>query len=91
MPLLGVSSAVMFVPSLLWLLDSAPGLGRTTAIAAFHAAGSLGFLLGPICCGELIRLGGAGPFGSGYALAFVVAGSCEVLGAGLVLWAARRR
>jgi hypothetical protein len=88
---LGIGSAVMFVPTLLWLLDSAPGLGRTTALAAFHAAGSLGFLLGPICCGELIRLGGAGPDGRGYALAFVVAGACEVLGAGLVLWVARRR
>jgi MFS family permease len=91
MPLLGLGSAVMFVPTLLWLLEAAPGLGRTTAMAAFHAAGSLGFLLGPICCGELIRLGGAGPDGSGYMLAFVMAGLTEVLGAGLVLWAARRR
>jgi MFS family permease len=88
MPVLGVSSAVMFVPSLLWLLDEAPGVGRTTAIAAFHAAGSLGFLLGPLCCGALIRLGGE--HANGYALAFAVAGASEVAAAALVLAAARR-
>jgi MFS family permease len=89
MPVLGVSSAVMFVPSLLWLLDESPGVGRTTAIAAFHAAGSLGFLLGPLCCGALIRLGGEHT--NGYALAFAVAGASEVLAAALVVAAARRR
>ena len=89
MPVLGIGSAVMFVPSLLWLLDEAPGVGRTTAIAAFHAAGSLGFLLGPLCCGALIRLGGE--HANGYALAFAIAGASEVLGAALVLLAARRR
>jgi MFS family permease len=91
MPVLGIGSAVMFVPTLLWLIESAPGVGRTTTMAAFHAAGSLGFLLGPICCGELIRLGGAGPDGGGgYALAFAVAGATEVLGAALVLIVSRR-
>ncbi|MCU0864108.1 MAG: MFS transporter [Planctomycetes bacterium] len=91
MPVLGIGSAVMFVPTLLWLIESAPGVGRTTTMAAFHAAGSLGFLLGPICCGELIRLGGTGPDGGGYALAFAVAGATEVLGAALVLVVSRRR
>jgi MFS family permease len=88
MPLLGVSSAVMFVPSLLWLLERAPGLGRTTLMAAFHGAGSLGFLAGTLACGELIRH--AGEQGGGYALAFAVAGLSEVLGAGLVVAAVRR-
>lgn len=90
MPLLGVSSAVMFVPSLLWLLDRAPGVDRTTAMAAFHGMGSLGFLLGPICCGQLVALGGQ-EGGVGYALAFGVAGVSELAAAAMTLLAARRR
>lgn len=90
MPLLGISSAVMFIPSLLWLLERAPAVERTTTIAAFHAAGSLGFLLGPIACGHLIALGGGGATGSGYALAFSVAGASEVLAAAIVLRSVRR-
>lgn len=79
MPLCGVGSAVMFVPSLLWLLDEAPGLGRATAIALFHAAGSLGFLLGPLACGELLELGGtADGERTGYVLAFAVAGLAQI-------------
>ena len=35
MPICGVSSAVMFIPTLLWLLDRAQGIGRSTAIACF--------------------------------------------------------
>jgi MFS family permease len=91
MPVLGISSAVMFVPTLLWLLDSAPGIGKTTTMASFHAAGSLGFLLGPLCCGALVHL--AAEPSRGYVIAFAVAGLSEVLGAWLVvgvpLW--RRR
>ena len=85
MPLCGIGSAVMFVPSLLWLLDEAPGLGRAAAIALFHAAGSLGFLLGPIACGELLALGGtADGARAGYVLAFVAAGLVQ-MAAGLLL------
>jgi len=83
MPWLGITSAVMFVPTLLWLLERAPGVGRTTAMASFHAAGALGFLLGPLCCGALVHLGGGGA--NGYALAFAVAGLSEVLGAWLAV------
>lgn len=89
MPVLGIASAVMFVPTLLWLLERAPAVGRTTLMASFHGAGSLGFLCGTLGCGELIRLGGE--HGSGYALAFAVAGLSEVLGAGLVVVASRSR
>ena len=85
MPGLGVASAVMFVPTLLWLLERAPGVGRTTTMAAFHAAGALGFLVGPLCCGALVHLGGGGA--SGYRLAFAVAGLSVVLG----VWLAVRR
>jgi MFS family permease len=82
MPVCGIASAVMFVPTLLWLLDRAPAVGRSTTMAAFHAAGSLGFLLGPVCCGALIEAGGPE---RGYLMAFVVGGATQVLGAGLVL------
>lgn len=89
MPMLGVGSAVMFVPTLLWLMERAPGLSRTTAMAAFHGAGSLGFLVGPIVCGELIELGGDA--GDGYLLAFAVAGLAEIFGGLLVVMVTRRR
>lgn len=83
MPVLGLGSAMMFVPTLLWLLDRAPGTSRSTAMASFHAAGSLGFLLGPIACGWLLTFG-ATP-ASGYAIAFGTAGLLEIAGAGLVM------
>ncbi len=91
MPLLGIASAVMFVPTLLWLLESAPALSRSTAMASFHAAGSLGFLCGPIACGALVHWGGEAS--TGYTLAFAVAGLSEILGAWLVVgvpWVRRR-
>lgn len=89
MPLLGVASAVMFVPTLLWLFERAPAVGRTTLVASFHGAGSLGFLAGTLGCGQLVHLGGED--GPGYALAFAVAGLSAVLGAATVVGAARRR
>ena len=85
MPICGVASAVMFIPTLLWLLEQAPGIGRGTAMATFHTAGSLGFLVGPLVCGELIQ--GDGGFGT----AFAVAGVAEVVGAGVVVLVALRR
>ena len=95
MPICGISSAVMFIPTLLWLLDQTPGIGRSTAIAAFHAAGSLGFLLGPLACGELVAMAkvnsGSDTSSEGYALAFAVAGSVEIRGAGLLVVLALRR
>ena len=89
MPVLGISSAVLFVPSLLWLLERSPEIDRTTAMAAFHGAGSLGFLAGPICCGQLIALGGTAG-GVGHALAFGVAGLTALGAAVLVGLGARR-
>ncbi len=84
MPICGVTSAVMFVPTLLWLLEQSPGIGRSTVMAAFHTAGSLGFLLGPLLCGELIA-------GGNFELAFAVAGGSEVVGAIVVVLVALRR
>lgn len=86
MPLCGIGSAVLFVPSMLWLLDRAPNLGRTTTVAMFHTAGSCGFLLGPLACGQLLALGGTSDGATfGYALAFVVAGLTQVATALAVL------
>ncbi|MEC8652907.1 MAG: MFS transporter [Planctomycetota bacterium] len=84
MPVCGVTSAVMFIPTLLWLLDQAPGVGRSTAMAAFHTAGSLGFLVGPLVCGEFIDRGR-------FDVAFAVAGASEIVGAILVVLLALRR
>lgn len=89
MPACGVASAVMFVPTLLWLYDRAPGVGRSTLMASFHAAGSLGFLLGPLACGGIVGAGGG--TAAGYALAFAVAGGSEIVGAMLVVLAIARR
>jgi len=92
MPICGIASAVMFIPTLLWLLDRAKGVGRSTAIAAFHTAGSLGFLLGPLCCGELIAIGSTGTDSTnGYMLAFAVAGGTEILGATMIIALAVRK
>ena len=73
----------MFIPTLLWLLDQAPGVGRSTAMATFHTAGSLGFLVGPLVCGEFIDRGR-------FDVAFAVAGASEIVGAILVVLLALR-
>jgi MFS family permease len=83
MPVLGLASAVMFVPTLLLTLERAPQVGRATAIAGFNAAGSLGFLLGPLTCAGVVRL--APDAASGYAWAFAVAGASQLLGVALLL------
>jgi MFS family permease len=72
---LGVSAAVMFVPSLLITGDAAPAHARTTALGAFNAAGSLGFIVGP-ATGGLVSEWVARDHGwaAGYQAAFGVAG-----------------
>lgn len=83
MPVLGTASAVMFVPTMLLTVERAPAGGRATALAAFNAAGSLGFLLGPLACGAIVGL--AGQPGTGFAMAFLVAGLSEIACVGLLL------
>ncbi len=77
---LGVCSAVMFVPSLLLTTDAAPAAIRGTALGAFNAAGSLGFIVGPVT-GGLVSEAVAAHSGwlAGYRAAFGVAGASEVL------------
>ncbi len=89
MPILGLGSAVMFVPNLLMTTQAAPATGRSTAVAAFNAAGSLGFLLGPIVCGATVDA--FTNLRDGYAAAFVVAGLAELLCVAWLLSVARRR
>jgi len=78
---LGVASAVMFVPSLVLATDIAPAEVRTTALGAFNAAGSLGFILGPATGGLVSQLVAdrTGDWATGYTAAFAVAGVSELL------------
>lgn len=86
MAVIGVSAAVMFVPSMLMTTDLTPPEIRSTALGAFNTAGSLGFILGPMTGGlvsEAVRAS-QGP-AAGYQAAFVVAGVSEILCAALAL------
>ena len=86
MAVIGISAAVMFVPSLLMTTDLTPPAIRGAALGAFNTAGSLGFILGPITGGLVSQTVGAS-FGAvnGYRAAFAVAGSAEILCALLAL------
>jgi MFS family permease len=86
MALIGVTAAVMFVPSMLMTTDLAPPEIRSTALGAFNTAGSLGFIFGPLTGGlvsEAVRAS-HGP-AAGYQAAFGVAGGAEILCAAIAL------
>jgi MFS family permease len=69
----------MFVPSLLLTQELAPASVRTTAMGAFNAAGSLGFIAGPLVGGAVSALVGAEHGArAGYQAAFVVAGASVI-------------
>jgi MFS family permease len=77
---LGVLAAVMFVPSLLLVVDSADPRARATVLGAFNAAGALGFIVGPLVAGGVSQwVAGSHGWQAGYSTAFVVAGLSEVL------------
>lgn len=48
MPTGGVAAAMMFAPSLILTAEAAGPGSKAAAMGGFHAAGSLGFLLGPL-------------------------------------------
>ena len=76
----GVAAAVMFVPSMLMTTDLADDAIRSTALGAFNTAGSLGFILGPVCGGlvsDAVRVSHG--MAAGYQAAFAVAGISEIL------------
>lgn len=78
----GIAAAVMFVPSMLLTTEFTPPSMRTTTMGAFNAAGSLGFIFGPIT-GGLVSQTVAVSYGygwlTGYKAAFMVAGMSELL------------
>jgi MFS family permease len=51
----GVLSAVMFGPTLILVLDGSTSATRASAMAGFNAAGSVGFLIGPLLAGGLLQ------------------------------------
>ncbi len=87
----GTLAAVMFVPSMLMTTELTPERLRTTSLGAFNAAGSLGFIVGPIV-GGLVSESVASSFGwpAGYRAAFLVAGAAEIVLAAATFGALRR-
>jgi len=78
--LLGIASAVMFVPSMVLITQLASNQARGTALGAFNAAGSLGFIVGPVTGGLISQwVAGSSGWESGYRAAFAVAGASEIL------------
>ena len=77
---IGVAAAVMFVPSMLMTTRMAPDEVRATALGAFNAAGSLGFVLGPITGGAVSQaVAASSGWLEGYRAAFIVAGASEIV------------
>ena len=80
MVLLGVASAVMFVPSMVLTTQAAPAKARGTALGAFNAMGSLGFIAGPAVGGLVSQsVASTRSWEAGYRAAFAVAGATEIL------------
>ena len=80
MGLLGIASAVMFVPSLVLATDAAPREIRGSVLGAFNAAGSLGFIAGPLTGGFISQsVAQRATWEAGYQAAFAVAGLSEIL------------
>ncbi len=80
MPMLGVMAAVMFVPSMLLTVEATDARARATALGAFNAAGSLGFIVGPLTGGAVSQwVASSQGWEAGYRAAFGVAGVSEVL------------
>lgn len=83
---IGVTAAVMFVPSMMLTVQLAPDSIRATALGAFNAAGSLGFIVGPLAGGAISELVAAdGSWLEGYRAAFLTAGASEALCVALAL------
>ena len=88
---LGISAAVMFVPSMLMTVELAPAQIRSTAMGAFNAAGSLGFILGPVTGGWISQqVAARAGWLAGYRAAFAVAGLSVILCVLFALPALRR-
>jgi MFS family permease len=77
MPALGVFSAVMFVPTMVLTADLAGHTRKGAVMGAFNAAGSLGFVFGPLVGGAVVHT--VGEHGAGFAASFAVAGAAEIV------------
>jgi MFS family permease len=90
----GATAAAMFVPSMLMTTELTPERARTTSLGAFNAAGSLGFIVGPLTGGWVSQtVASAHGWLEGYRAAFLVAGLSEIalaLVAFPILWSWER-
>jgi MFS family permease len=87
----GTLAAVMFVPSMLMTTELSPERLRTTSLGAFNAAGSLGFIAGPLVGGFVSQAVAAHhDWLAGYRAAFLVAGVAEIVLAASTYPALRR-
>jgi MFS transporter, AAHS family, 3-hydroxyphenylpropionic acid transporter len=90
MVLCGLFSAVMFGPNLMLVVRNSTQETRSSAMAGFNAAGSLGFLIGPLLGGGLLELfksmtGDEAAFRA----TFASVGFIEVICVGYAIWALR--
>lgn len=77
---IGITAAVMFVPSMVLTTQLAPVEIRGAALGAFNAAGSLGFILGPLTGGAISQwVASTDGWLAGYRAAFITAGVSEML------------
>lgn len=91
MALIGVFAAIMFVPTMVLTTEYASEELRSTALSGFNAAGSLGFIVGPVVGGLITQsFGNSGDWLTGYRAAFWVAGGFEVALVALALPFLRR-
>ena len=80
MLLCGISSALMFAPSLSLVADLSEKKNKATAMSGFNASGSLGFLLGPIVSGLIVTiLNSFLSLEESYQLVFIVCGALELI------------
>lgn len=76
----GVFSAVMFGPNLMLVVRHSTADTRASAMAGFNAAGSLGFLVGPLLGGGLLELlDGQVEQATAFRAVFAAVGAVEVI------------
>lgn len=78
MPVGGIAAALMFAPSLVLVARTAGEHARGRALGGFHAAGSLGFLLGPLVGGGILAAADLWG-GEGWLIAFIAVASLQWL------------
>lgn len=93
MVLCGVFSALMFGPNMMLVVKGSTAETRASAMAGFNAAGSLGFLVGPLLGGGLLQLLKLYyETGSAFRIVFATMGVLEILCVvGAIVFVARKR